>query len=82
MNTGSCVYCGQPLDERSRQDRRTCSGRCHMAVWRRRKALGGHRHGTADPMPTGAPSTDSGRCSRNATSGSGVALAAEVERDG
>jgi len=40
---GRCGACGDPLPSWSRADRRTCSGRCRLAVWRGRQRAEGVR---------------------------------------
>jgi hypothetical protein len=38
MNTGRCLWCGDPLELTSRADRRTCSDTCRQYQSRARRA--------------------------------------------
>lgn len=38
MSARPCINCGEPVPDRSRADRLTCSMRCHVAAWRARRS--------------------------------------------
>lgn len=64
MKVIRCVRCNEPLDERSRADRRTCSVRCRVALWRRRRARIGREQEYRVFGPTDSRRSPTGRRSR------------------
>jgi hypothetical protein len=47
MNNFRCLSCGEPLPTWARADRRTCSVRCRVAVWR---GVGRARRAESEPV--------------------------------
>jgi hypothetical protein len=80
MNRDRCHWCGQPLDDRDRRDRRTCSTTCRVALWRSGKARGAEGDIELHDAQVSAPHHRGEPCSRYIGSVGPTALA--LPRDG